>query len=307
MKKTRLLLMLACSLFVVTAQAKSYQVGVALANFDLNFVSILRSQMARELAAQQLQGQFVDAKGDVALQVQQVDDLINQGVDAIILNPVDTQGVQPMIAAAKRAAIPLIFVNRKPEVPLSGATAYVGSDSVLSGRLQMEALAKKMNYRGNVAILMGALSNEETRERTRAVEAVIAKHKDLKVVEKQTAKWQRNEAVDVVSGWLLNGVPIDAIAANNDEMAIGAIMALKQAKKNGVLVAGIDGMPDGLQFIKNGDLAVTIFQDAKAQAIGAVQVTRAMLDRAKTESYNWVPYATVTRENYPQFAQMNQK
>ncbi|HEI9708845.1 TPA: substrate-binding domain-containing protein [Serratia marcescens] len=307
MKKTRLLLMLACSLFVVTAQAKTYQVGVALANFDLNFVSILRSQMARELVAQQLQGQFVDAKGDVALQVQQVDDLINQGVDAIILNPVDTQGVQPMIAAAQRAAIPLIFVNRKPEVPLSGATAYVGSDSALSGRLQMEALAKKMNYRGNVAILMGALSNEETRERTRAVEAVIAKHKELKVVEKQTAKWQRNEAVDVVSGWLLNGVPIDAIAANNDEMAIGAIMALKQAKKNGVLVAGIDGTPDGLQFIKNGDLAVTIFQDAKAQAIGTVQVTRAMLDHAKTESYNWVPYATVTRENYPQFAQMNQK
>jgi len=307
MKKTRLLLMLACSLFVVTAQAKTYQVGVALANFDLNFVSILRSQMARELAAQQLQGQFVDAKGDVALQVQQVDDLINQGVDAIILNPVDTQGVQPMIAAAQRAAVPLIFVNRKPEVPLTGATAYVGSDSALSGRLQMEALAKKMNYRGNVAILMGALSNEETRERPRAVETVIAKYKDLKVVEKQTAKWQRNEAVDVVSGWLLNGAAIDAIAANNDEMAIGAIMALKQAKKNGVRVAGIDGTPDGLQFIKNGDLAVTIFQDAKAQAIGAVQVTRAMLDHAKPEPYNWVPYATVTRENYPQFAQMNQK
>jgi len=307
MKKTRLLLMLACSLFVGTTQAKTWQVGVALANFDLNFVSILRSQMARELAAQQLQGQFVDAKGDVALQVQQVEDLINQGVDAIILNPVDTQGVQPMMAAARRAAIPLIFVNRKPEVPLVGATAYVGSDSALSGRLQMEALAKKMNYRGNVAILMGALSNEETRERTRAVEAVIAKHKDLKVVEKQTAKWQRNEAVDVVSDWMLNGAPIDAIAANNDEMAIGAIMALKQAKKNGVLVAGIDGTPDGLQFIKNGDMAVTIFQDAKAQAIGAVQVTRAMLDRTKTEPYNWVPYATVTRENYPQFAQMNQK
>ena len=115
-------------------------------------------------------------------------------------------------------------------MPLTGATAYVGSDSALSGRLQMEA-PRKMNYRGNVAILMGALSNEETRERTRAVEAVIAKHKDLKVVEKQTAKWQRNEAVDVVSGWLLNGTPIDAIAANNDEMAIGAIMALKQAKR----------------------------------------------------------------------------
>ncbi len=114
-------------------------------------------------------------------------------------------------------------------------------------------------------------------------------------------------AGDGVAGGWRNGAASDASAANNDEMAIGAIMALKQAKKRDVLVAGIDGTPDGLQFIKNGDLAVTIFQDAKAQAIGAVQVTRAMLDHAKTEPYNWVPYATVTRENYPQFAQMNQK
>ncbi|MEE4409197.1 MULTISPECIES: substrate-binding domain-containing protein [unclassified Serratia (in: enterobacteria)] len=307
MKKTRLLLMLLSSMLVCTAQAKTNQVGVALANFDLNFISILRTQMVQELEAQQLKGQFSDAKGDVALQVQQVDDLINQGVDAIILNPVDTQGVKSMIVAARRANIPLIFVNRKPEVKLEGATAYVGSDAALSGTLQMETLAKKMNYRGNVAILMGALSNEETRERTRAAEAVIAKYKEMKVVEKQTAKWQRNEAVDVMSGWLLNGLPIDAIAANNDEMAIGAIMALKQAKKTGVLVAGIDGTPDGLQFIKNGEMAVTIFQDAKAQATGAVKVTKAMLDHEKTEAYNWVPYEIVTKENFQQFAQISQK
>lgn len=290
-----------------SAQAKTWQVGVALANFDLNFVSILRTQMAHELDASGLKGQFSDAKGDVALQVQQVDDFINQGVDAIILNPVDTQGVRPMMEAAKRANIPLIFVNRKPEVKLDGQMAYVGSDSALSGKMEMEALAKRMNYKGNVAIIMGALSNEEARERTRATEEVIAAHKEMKVVEKQTAKWQRNEAVDVVSSWLLNGTPIDAIAANNDEMAIGAIMALKQAKKSNVLVAGIDGTPDGLQFIKSGDMAVTIFQDAKGQATGAVQVTKAMLDKQKTAAYNWIPYATVTQANYQQFEQKNQK
>ncbi|ADU71407.1 substrate-binding domain-containing protein [Pantoea sp. At-9b] len=290
-----------------SAQAKTWQVGVALANFDLNFVSILRTQMSHELDASGLKGQFSDAKGDVALQVQQVDDFINQGVDAIILNPVDTQGVRPMMEAAKRANIPLIFVNRKPEVKLDGQMAYVGSDSALSGKMEMEALAKRMNYKGNVAIIMGALSNEEARERTRATEEVIAAHKEMKVVEKQTAKWQRNEAVDVVSSWLLNGTSIDAIAANNDEMAIGAIMALKQAKKSNVLVAGIDGTPDGLQFIKSGDMAVTIFQDAKGQATGAVQVTKAMLDKQKTAAYNWIPYATVTQANYQQFEQKNQK
>lgn len=303
MKKTLcfiLLLVLSSS-----AQAKTWQVGVALANFDLNFVSILRTQMIEELKAQGIKSQFSDAKGDVALQVQQVEDFINQGVDAIILNPVDTQGVTPMINAAKQANIPLIFVNRKPEVPLSGAMAYVGSDSALSGKMQIEALAKQMNYRGNIAILMGALSNEEARERTRAVEAFVAQHKEMKVVEKQSAKWQRNEAVDVVSGWLLNGTPVNAIVANNDEMAIGAIMALNQAKRKDVLVAGIDGTPDGLQFIKNGEMVVTIFQDAKGQASGAVKVAHALLEKQKAANYNWIPYQTVTKANYQQFADMN--
>ena len=299
----RTLLLCLCSLLLsVSVSAKTFTVGVALANFDLNFVSILRNQMQQELKANQLNGQFVDAKGDVALQVQQVDDFINQGVDAIILNPVDTQGVLPMITAAKNAGIPLVFVNRKPEMKLPADMAYVGSDSALGGEMQMEALAKKMHYKGNVAILMGALSNEEARERTRAVEGVIAKYKDMKVIEKQSAKWQRNEAVDVVSGWLLNQRPIDAIAANNDEMAIGAIMALSQAKNEKILVAGIDGTPDGQQFIKTGKMALTIFQDAKGQATGSVQVTKALLDKQKVEAFNWVPYQLIKPENYPTFS-----
>lgn len=303
MKKTLCFILLLA--IAASAQAKSWQVGVALANFDLNFVSILRTQMIEELKTQGIKSQFSDAKGDVALQVQQVDDFINQGVDAIILNPVDTQGVTPMINAAKQANIPLIFVNRKPEVPLSGSMAYVGSDSALSGKMQIEALAKQMNYRGNIAILMGALSNEEARARTRAVEEFVAQHKEMKVVEKQSAKWQRNEAVDVVSGWLLNGMPVNAIVANNDEMAIGAIMALNQAKRKDVLVAGIDGTPDGLQFIKNGEMVVTIFQDAKGQAIGAVKVTQALLEKQKAANYNWIPYQTITKANYQHFAGMN--
>ncbi|NYS29802.1 substrate-binding domain-containing protein [Pantoea sp. WMus005] len=289
------------SLMIFSVQAKQMKVGVALANFDLNFISILRSQMASELQKEDLGGQFVDAKGDVALQAQQVDDFINQGVDAIILNPVDTQGVQPMMKAASNAGIPLIFVNRKPEVKLSPGMAYVGSDSALGGEMEMEALAKKMNYKGNVAILMGALSNEEAHERTRATETVIAKYKEMKVVEKQTAKWQRNEAVDVVSGWLLNGTPVNAIAANNDEMAIGAIMALNQSGNKDILVAGIDGTPDGVKFVQSGRMTLTIFQDARGQATGAVKVTRALLDKKKVETYNWIPYKIITSENYQQF------
>lgn len=77
----------------------------------------------------------------------------------------------------------------------------------------------------------------------------------------------------------MNGTPIDAIAANNDEMAIGAVMALSQAKNKKVLVAGIDGTPDGVKFVQNGNMALTIFQDARGKAIGSVRVARALLDK----------------------------
>jgi len=300
------LLILALAVAPAT-QAKDLRIGVALANFDLNFISILRTQMAKEMEKEQIQGQFEDAKGDVAVQVQQVENFINQGVDAIILNPVDTQGVKPMMDAAKRANIPLIFVNRKPEVELSGKMAYVGSDSLLGGRMEMEALAKRMNYKGNVAILMGALSAEEARQRTKATEEVIAKYKEMKVVEKQSAQWMRNEAVDVTSSWLLSGDKIDAIAANNDEMAIGAIMALNQSGKKDILVAGIDGTPDALQFIKSGKLALTVFQDAAGQGKGAVTMAKQVLDGKNADKFMWIPYQVVTQDNYAEFSAKNVK
>jgi len=307
MNVNKIALLIGALALAPASQAKDLRIGVALANFDLNFVSILRTQMAKEMEKEKIQGQFEDAKGDIAVQVQQVENFINQGVDAIILNPVDTQGVKPMMEAAKRANIPLIFVNRKPEVELSGKMAYVGSDSLLGGRMEMEALAKKMNYKGNVAILMGALSAEEARQRTKATEDVIAKYKEMKVVEKQSAQWMRNEAVDVTSGWLLSGNKIDAIAANNDEMAIGAIMALNQSGKKDILVAGIDGTPDALQFIKNGKLALTVFQDAAGQGKGAVTMAKQFIDGKNGDKFMWIPYQVITKDNYEAFVSKNVK
>lgn len=252
-------------------------------------------------------GQFEDAKGDIAQQIQQIENFVSQGVDAIILNPVDTQGVKPMIKLAESAKIPLVFVNRRPEVTLPAGMAYVGSDSKLAGKLQMEELAKLMNGKGNVMILMGELSNEATRDRTRGVEEVAAKYPGIKILDKQTAKWGRKEAVDITTDWVLTGQQIDAIASNNDEMAIGAILALKQAKKSGVLVAGVDGTPDALEFIKKGDLALSVFQDAKGQGEGAVQTAIQLVKGEKVESNVLIPYQLITKANYQEFADKNRK
>ncbi|WP_392588844.1 substrate-binding domain-containing protein [Serratia ureilytica] len=146
-----------------------------------------------------------------------------------------------------------------------------------------------------------------TRDRTRGVEEVAANYPGIKIVDKQTAKWTRKDAVDITTDWVLTGQQIDAIASNNDEMAIGAILALKQAKKSGVRVAGVDGTPDALEFIRKGDLALSVFQDAKGQGEGAVQTAVQLVKGEKVESNVLIPYQLITQANYQQFADKNKK
>ncbi|KOC91453.1 sugar ABC transporter substrate-binding protein [Winslowiella iniecta] len=304
-KKAIVTSLLACML-PAAAWAKDIQLGVSMALFDDNFLTIVRTSMQKEMQKDGVKGQVEDAKGDVAQQLQQVQNFIGQGVDAIIVNPVDTNAVKPIMDQATKAGIPLIFVNRRPQAELTGKMAYVGSDSELAGRLQMEALAKEMKGKGNVAILLGDLANESTRERTKGVEAVVAKYPDIKIVQKQTAKFTRNDAVDVVSNWMTAGDDINAIASNNDEMAIGALQALGK-NNDKVLIAGVDGTPDALQMIKNGKMVATVFQDAKGQGEGAVQTAIKLVKGEEVEKIVDIPFQLINKDNYEKFTSMNQK
>jgi len=290
----------------VTSFAKEIQVGVSMALFDDNFLTIVRNSITRELKNEHVSGQIEDAKGDVSQQLQQVQNFIGQGVDAIIVNPVDTNAVKPIVDLATKSGVPLVFVNRRPATEFTSKMAYVGSDSELAGRLQMEALAKTMNYKGNVAILLGDLANEATRDRTKGVKTVIAKYPDMKVVQEQTAKFMRNDAVDVVSNWMTAGDDIQAIASNNDEMAIGALQALGK-NPNHIVIAGVDGTPDALQMIKNGKMVATVFQDAKGQGEGSVQTAVKLAKGEKVEPNVMIPYQLITKENYEEFTSKNLK
>ncbi|WP_455820642.1 sugar ABC transporter substrate-binding protein [Pseudomonas cerasi] len=304
-KKTILASLLVCML-PVSSFAKDLQVGVSMALFDDNFLTIVRNSITNEMKTENVKGQIEDAKGDVAQQLQQVQNFIGQGVDAIIVNPVDTNAVKPIVDLTSKAGIPLVFVNRKPATTLTGKMAFVGSDSELAGRLQMEALAKRMDYKGNVAILLGDLANEATRERTKGVKAIVAKYPGLKVVQEQTAKFTRNDAVDVTSNWLTAGDDIQAIASNNDEMAIGALQALGKNEQK-ILVAGVDGTPDALQMIKNGKMVASVFQDAKGQGAGAVQTAVKLVKGEQVQKIVDIPFQLITKDNYENFTSKNQK
>ncbi|WP_375055324.1 sugar ABC transporter substrate-binding protein [Zobellella sp. DQSA1] len=288
------------------AYADDVKIGVAMAMFDDNFLTLIRQAMQEKTA--ELDGvsaQFEDAKADVGQQLQQVESFISQKLDAIIINPVDTQAVAPIIRRAEAAGIPLIFVNRRPETELPANMAYVGSDSKVAGVLQMEYIVEKLGGKGNVAILMGALSDEATRDRTRGVEEVAAKYPDIKIIAKETGKWARKEGMDITNNWLLSGYEIDAIASNNDEMAIGAIMTLGPNRLKDVIVGGVDATPDALAFVDRGMLDVTVFQDAKGQGSAAIETAYKMAKGEAVEQNVMIPFELVTKDNYKDYVGRN--
>lgn len=288
---------------VSTAAASTPLIGILNAKND-SFQNLLRNAMEHHAQALDIDTFIVSAEDDSVLQMRQLRNLIDANVDAIIVSFVDASLADQMIALTRAAKIPLVFVNRLPALAQWPAgTAFVGSDELESGTLQMEELARRAGYKGKVAILVGDPTKAAAQLRTQDVEKVVAKYPEMEVVQKTSANWQRSEGTETVQHWLHQGVPFTIIAANNDEMAIGVVRALEKAGKplNTYLVGGIDGTPDGLQQMQDGKLAVSVLQDAKGQGEGAVDVALRLINKSQVNSLNWVPFRLITPDNLAQF------
>lgn len=282
------------------------RIGVSIAQVDDVFLAQMRDYMATH--AKELPGvtlQFEDAQGDVVRQLNQVQNFTAQGMDAIIVNAVDTAATQKMTVNAQQAKIPLVYVNRRPEFKeVPPGVGYVGSDEIKAGEIQMRYLAQKMGGKGNLAIMLGLLSNNATHNRTLGVKNVLKDYPDIKIVEEQSAEWQRSKAIDLMNNWIVSGRKIDAVAANADEMAIGAAMAISQAGMQpgkDILVAGSDGGAAGLDAVKKGQLLVTAYQDNKGQAVGSIDLAVKMVKKQPYEAELTIPYQQITKDNYQAF------
>jgi inositol transport system substrate-binding protein len=258
--------------------------------------------------------QFEDAQTDIGKQLDQVNNFVAQGVDAIIVNPVDASATQPITAAATAAGIPLIYVNRQPveKLPESGVS-FVGSNEYEAGTLQMTEVCRLLGGKGKVNIIMGDLAYEAARVRTQAAEDVLKKPEcaGITVAEKQAGKWTRISGTDLVTNWLSAGLDVNAIIANNDEMALGAVQALKGVNKElgagegKIVVGGIDATQDAMKAMKAGDLSVSVFQDAAGQGKGAVETALKMIAKEPVEQNVWIPFELVTPANLSSYDSRN--
>ncbi len=243
---------------------------------------------------------MVDAQSDVQKQFSQVENFVAQKVDAIILNPCELEASTPAVDYVKKAGIPLVLVNQVTKTP---GDSYIGSNDFEAGRMAMEAIAKKLNGQGGVLMLHGIMGTSAQLQREAGAREVFAKYPGLKLVDHQTASWDRAKAMALTENWIqAHKGKFSAVFAHNDEMAMGALLALERAGlKKDVYVIGIDAIAQALSAVKEGRLDATVFQDAVGQGKGSVDSAIQLAKKQPCAKETMIPFQLVTRENVTQF------
>jgi len=294
--------------------AQAQKIGLSMPELD-PFLTLLKNGVVEAGKQSGVTVLLEDAQRDKARQIDQIAKLIAQKVDAIIVVPVDTNGTPKITSMATNANIPLVYVNRKPNdfARLPSSVVLVASDEKVSGTLEAQEVCRLMNGKGNLLVLMGDLSNEAARTRTSDIDEVLATSacSGIRVVDKRIGNWDRHRAKTITSNILnagkVNGKKLDAIIANNDEMALGAIAALKAAQlwTPEFVVAGIDAIPDALASMKAGELKVTVFQNAEGQGGRAIESALKLIKKQPVPRFVDVPFELVTPANVGKYQSKN--
>jgi inositol transport system substrate-binding protein len=275
-------------------------IGVSLLNLSSEFIVMIDRAMRDQ--AQELGVRLIvnDAQRSAERQIQQVESFIAQRVDAIVLNPCEVEASSPAVDKALAAGIPIVNVNSETK---STPTAMVGSRDEESGRLAMEYIAQRLDGRGGVVMMQGYMGQAAQLKREAGAREVLAKYPDLRLLAEQTAEWDRAKAMTLMENWLQSlGSQIQAVFAQNDEMAMGALLAVERAnRKDQIVIVGVDAIADALQAVQDGRLDATVFQDAARQGRTAIQTAVRIIRGEPFELEIFIPFQVVTQENVAEF------
>ncbi len=217
---------------------------------------------------------------DVNTQFGIVEAWIKQGYDAILVKPVEVEATVAMAKQANAAKIPYVAVQQA----IKEANVRVVQDSIRTGEAQMQAVIDKLGGEGKVAIMVGEPGTLVAQQRLEGHKNILAKYPKVKLVAEEVGNWQRDQGMAIMENWLQAGIAMDAIVASNDEMALGAILALEGAGvRDKYIAAGIDATPIALEFMKAGRLDITMFADAQALAVQSLEAAMKLIKTGKAD------------------------
>ena len=305
-----------------STDAKTYKVGVAIYQFDDNFMTLYRNELQNyfkslETADVKYDVTIVDGKNDMAEQNNQIDNFITQGMDAIILNLVQTSSADAAIAKIVEAGIPCILINREPLGDngdesyagiLDNATVcYVGADARQSGTYQGEIIAElpnngDINGDGKVSYIMieGDPENVDAQYRTEfSVKALKDAGIEVECLDDQIGNWAQAKGQEICANDLAKfGDAVEVVFCNNDAMALGAATAITAAGRTvgkDIYLVGVDALEECQQMVQEGTMTGTVLNDHVGQSHTAVDVTVKALAGEAIDNYYWVDYVKVTK------------
>jgi ribose transport system substrate-binding protein len=238
---------------------------------------------------------------DIERQTQIVENLVTQKVDAICIVPADSRSILPAIAQANRSLISVLNVDNRIDVDLAKAdnihiATYIGSDNYLGGKLAAEYIVKQLNGRGKLAVLEGVSGVDAAIKRKAGFMDYVKDYPGITVVASQPADWDREKGLNVFQSVLEAHPDLDALFASNDEMALGAIQAIKAARKEGkMIVVGFDATKDGLEAVKAGTMNGTVAQQPALMGQTCVLKASELISGKSIEPYIGTEVKLITR------------
>ncbi len=239
-----------------------------------------------------------DGKQDQATQTSQIEQCISSGYDGILVEPISVDGIVPAVKAANEAGVPVITVVQTMSGQDEYAKAYRGGNDTNAGKLQMQSVVDLLEGKGSIAVLYGPMGSDGQLARKAGYDEVLANYPDVKVEFAETANWVTEEALSLVENWLSTGTEINAIVAQNDGMAMGALKAVEDAgMQDEIIVVGVDAVDDALQAIADGRLTGTISQDAPGQGALGVEAMVQVLNGEEVEPVVYTECIWITKDN----------
>lgn len=311
-----------------SAGARTYKVGVAIYQFDDNFMTLYRNEIlsyfaSLETADVKYYVTVVDGKNDMAEQSNQIDNFITQGMDVIILNLVQTSSADAMIDKIVSAGIPLVLINREPlAYDSKGNTldeayrgildnprvCYVGADARQSGSFQGRIIAElpdkgDINGDGIVSYIMieGDPENIDAQYRTQFSIKYLTDHGiAVRCLDDQVGNWAQAKGQELCANALAKfGRQIEVVFCNNDAMALGASAAIQAAGRtvgSDIYLVGVDALDECVEMVNNGTMTGTVLNDHIGQSHAAVDVAIELLNGREIKNYYWVDYVLVTKQ-----------
>lgn len=275
------------------------KVGLSVSTLNNPFFVQLRQGAQAEAKRRGVDLTVTDAQNDASQQANQLQNFTSEGMDAVIVNPVDSDAAAPAVRGAVDKDIPVVAADRG--VTGAGIATLVASDNVAGGRQAAKALADRLGGKGGIIVLQGQAGTSASRERGQGFAEGLKKYPGLKVLAEQPADFDRTKGLDVMTNLLQAHPEVRGVFAENDEMALGAVKALGSKAGKSVPVIGFDGTPDGFKAVKAGTLYASVAQQPRE--LGRIALRDALDAEAgkKIPKNVKVPVKVVTAKNVADF------